>query len=302
MKTLNILLSLLTEDNDFQRQQAAAGREAARKAGVNLEIVFADNDAINQSQQLLMAIQSSGNRPDGIAFEGVSHTGFPQVARAAAAAGIGWAVVNRHTDYLDSFRRSCNSPMFAVSADHKEAGRLQGRQLATILPKGGMALFIQGPSSAMVSEERTVGMAETKPENIQFRSIRANWTEEGANAAVQAWLRLSTSHSLPIGAVVAQNDSMAMGARKAFEGVTSGAERDKWLKLPFLGLDGLPETGQAWVQKGLLTATVIQPTTAGTAVEMLAQALATGKQPPELTLSAPASYPALDRIAASRRY
>ena len=301
MKSLNILLSLLTEDNDFQRQQAAAGREAAKKAGVNLQIVFADNDAINQSQQLLTAIQSSENRPDGIAVEGVSHTGFPQVARAAAAAGIGWAMVNRHTDYMEPLRKSYNVPMFAVSADHKEAGRIQGRQLAALMPKGGMALFIQGPSSALVCEERTVGMAETKPENIQLRSMRASWTEESAHAAVLAWLRLSTSHNLPIGAVVAQNDSMAMGARKAFEAETSGAEREKWLKLPFIGLDGLPETGQAWVKQGLLAATVIQPTTAGTAVEMMARALTTGKQPSELTLAAPTSYPPVERIAAGRR-
>jgi ABC-type sugar transport system substrate-binding protein len=97
------------------------------------------------------------------------------------------------------------------------------------MPNGGMTLFVQGPSSAFVAEHRTVGMAETKPENIQLHAIRANWTDESAKAAVIAWLDLSTSHKLPIKAIVAQNDSMAMSAGKAFEEATRGEGRSKWL-------------------------------------------------------------------------
>jgi ABC-type sugar transport system substrate-binding protein len=299
MRNWSILLSLLTENNDFQRQQANAGKEAAVKAGVKLQIVFAENDAINQSQQLLKAIQSNENRPDGIAFEGVSDTGFPQVANAAVGTGIGWAVVNRDADYIQRLRTSAKAPVFAVSADQREAGRIQGSQLRAVMPSGGMALFIQGPSSSVVAQERTTGLAETKPENIQLRAMRGNWTEEGAYEAVTAWLRLSTSHNLPIGAVVAQNDSMAMGARKAFEDVTSGEEQSRWLSLPFFGCDGLSQTGQAWVRSGELTATIIHPTTAGLAVEMLARALETGAQPSALTLSAPTSFPEVERIGRS---
>lgn len=72
MKKLKFLLSLTNNDNDYQLEQATAADEAAKRLGVQLNIVSADNDAINQSQQLLQVIQShSDSHPDGIIFEPV---------------------------------------------------------------------------------------------------------------------------------------------------------------------------------------------------------------------------------------
>ena len=39
-------------------------------------------------------------------------------------------------------------------------------------------------------------------------------------------------------------------------------DRDRWLRLPFVGCDGVTKTGQSWVRTGLLAATVIIPATA----------------------------------------
>ena len=39
---------------------------------------------------------------------------------------------------------------------------------------------------------------------------------------------------------------IAMGARNAFEEAFNIADRERWLKLPFTGVDDLPEEGQAW--------------------------------------------------------
>ena len=300
MSQLNIVVSLITTDNDYQREQAAAAEEAARRLGVHVEIIFAENDPINQSQQLLKEIQSSGKKPDGIAFEPVSGTGLPQVAKAAIAAKVGWAVVNRHVDYLPGLRTT-PVPAFEVSCDHVEVGRIQGRQLKALLPNGGLVLYIEGPTTASAAQDRTIGMAETKPANIQLRTMKGNWTQESAYAAISSWLRLSTSHSLPVAAVCAQNDSMALGARHAFERETNGMEREKWTRLPFLGCDGLSQTGQAWVRNQLLAATVILPPTAGLAVEMLANALLTGKVPPVTTLATPSSYPPVESLGTKLR-
>lgn len=296
MSQLNILISLITTDNDFQREQAASAEEAARRLGINFDIIFAENDPINQSQQLLKAIQTSGQKPDGIVFEPVSGTGLPQVAKAAVSAGVSWAVTNRHVDYIDTLRNP-KVPVFEVSADHVEVGRIQGRQLKAFLPNGGMVLYIEGPAAASAAQDRAVGMAETKPQNIQLRTMKGSWTQESAYSAISAWLRLSTSHTLPVAAICAQNDSMALGARHAFEKETSGSEKDKWLKLPFLGCDGLSQTGQSWVRNQLLAATVILPPTAGQAVEMLVNALRTGRQPGVTTLVPPTSYPPLERLS-----
>ena len=66
-------------------EQALAAEKAARRLGVNIEIVYADNDAVSQSQQILKRIQNSVQRPDAIILEPVSVTAMPQVARAALA-------------------------------------------------------------------------------------------------------------------------------------------------------------------------------------------------------------------------
>src|SRR5258707_4839571 len=92
MKKLKFLVSLTTDDNDYQTEQATAAEEAARRLGVDIQITYAGNDSITQSQQILNAIQSrSDSQPDGVILEPVGGTALPQVARAAVAAGV-WLV------------------------------------------------------------------------------------------------------------------------------------------------------------------------------------------------------------------
>src|SRR6202011_2588145 len=118
MKKLNFVVSLTNGDNDYQMEQAVVAEETARRLGVHLQILHADNDSIKQSQQLLKIIQSnSSSHPDGIIFEPVGGTGFPQVARAAAAAGIGWGVLNRDVDYLNDLRKTYKVPLFAITSN-----------------------------------------------------------------------------------------------------------------------------------------------------------------------------------------
>jgi ribose transport system substrate-binding protein len=298
MKKLNLVLSLTTDDNDYQIEQASSAEEAARRLGVGLQIIYAENDAIIQSQQLLKFIQSgSGLTPDGIIFEPVGGTALPQVARAAASAKIGWVVLNRDVDYVSDLRKTHRVPIFGLTSDHEEIGRIQGRQFGALLPKGGSILYVQGPSESLAAKQRTSGMYETKPIDVQVKLMKANWTEASAYKALSSWLRLSTSHQTTVDLIAAQDDSMAMGARKAFQELPDNAARDRWLSLPFTGCDGMPKTGQSWVRKGLLAATVIVPPNAGKAVEMLAQAIESGSVPPERTLNEPVSFPSLDQLA-----
>jgi ribose transport system substrate-binding protein len=300
-KKIRILVSLTTNDNDYQIEQAQSAEQAAKRLGVNVSIIYADNDAISQSTQILKAIQSSPeDRPDAIVFEPVGATALPQVARAAAGAGIGWAVLNRDANYIAELRRTSQAPIFAVSSDHVEIGRIQGRQFAALLPKGGTLLYIQGPTENSAAKDRTAGMQEKKPANIQVIALRAQWTEESSLRAVRSWLKLSTSQKTAVDLVGAQDDSMAMGARKAFQELASEAERERWLKLPFTGCDGLPNTGQAWVRSGVLAATVFVPPNTGQAIEMIVQALLQKKRTPEKLLIPPRSIPPLDALSPRR--
>ncbi len=297
MAKLRILVSLTTDDNDYQIEQAQSAEQMARKLGVEIQIVYADNDAITQSTQILKAIQSDENqRPNAIVFEPVGGTALPQVARAAASAGVGWAVLNRDANYILELRKSSSAPFFGVTSDHLEIGRIQGRQFAALLPQGGSILYVQGPAENSAAKERTTGMQETKPSNIHVILLRAQWTEESAQRAVRSWLKLSTSQRAAIDLIGAQDDSMAIGARKAFEELTNESEREHWLKLPFTGCDGLPKTGEAWVHTGVLAATVFVPPNTGMAIEMLFDAIQKGKKPAERALTVPVSIPTLDQL------
>jgi ribose transport system substrate-binding protein len=298
MQKLRFVASLTTNDNDYQIEQAAAAQEAAHRLNVELEILYAENDAILQSQQLLKIIQSnSGSHPDGIIFEPVGGTALPQVAKAAAAAGIGWVVLNREVDYLSELRRAYKVPVFAVTSDHEEIGRLQGRQLAALLPNGGSVLLIQGPSESLAAKQRTTGTYETKPIGVQVKLMKGNWTEASAYKAVSAWLKLSTSQQTPIDVIAAQNDAMALGARKAFQELGDSVARDRFLAAPYLGIDGVSKTGQSWLRRGLLNATIVVPANTDQALDMLVHAVQSGTIPPEKTLTVPRSMPIVEELA-----
>ena len=298
MKKLKFVLSLTNNDNDYQIEQATAAEQAARRRGVEVQIIHAENDSVTQSQQLLKIIQSrSDSHPDGIIFEPVGGTALPQVARAAAIAGIGWVVLNRDVEYIPELRKAYRVPAFCITSDHEEIGRIQGRQLGAILPRGGSVLYIQGPSESLAAKQRTFGMYETKPAEVQIKLMKAQWTEASAHRTVSSWLRLSTSQQTHLDLIAAQDDSMALGARKAFEEELNLPARERWLKLPYIGCDGLPNSGQTWVRRGLLTATIFVPPNAGTAVEVLAEAIQNGTMPVERSLIVPVSIPALEVLA-----
>jgi len=291
-----LLLSVTNNTNDYQIEQVKGAHAAAGRAGVDLEIVYAQDDGILQSQQLLNRIQSATEpRPNVIIFEPAGSTTLPHVARAAAAAGIGWVVLSRDAEYITELRSSFHVPVFVVASDHQEIGRIQGRQLAALLPSGGIVLAIQGPSHSKAAGLRHSGLLETKPENIQLRSVRGHWTEISAQKAVSSWLDLSTSRGIEIAAVSAQDDSMAMGARKGFE-QSAHQLRYRWLDIPFLGVDGMPNAGQEWVRSGLLTATVLSPVTAPVAIDLIGRFLHKGTMPPPRTLTEVSSIPDIETL------
>jgi len=301
MKKARFLLSLTNDDNDYQIEQASAAKQAAIKRGIELEIIHARNDGIVQSQQLLNRIQSSTNpRPDAILFEPAGSTTLPQVARAAVAAGIGWVVLNRDADYIAELRRQFHVPVFALTSDHEEVGRIQGRQLSALIPGGGMVLYVQGPSESSAAKQRLFGTLETKLETAQLRVLKAQWTEASAYKAVSSWLRLSTSRDNQMVAVCAQDDSMAIGARKAFEECFA-KQPEVWQKIPFLGCDGLQKTGQEFVRRGMLAATVFIPPNAGNGMELMMKAIETGTQPPDRTFMPSKSIPEIEALQQQAR-
>ena len=299
MKRFRVVISLMTRENDYQLEQAASAQESATSLGIDAQIIFADNDSITQGTQLLKIIQGEAStRPDAIVCEPVGGPCLPQVARAAVQAGIPWVLLNRDADYIAELRRSTpRLPIFSIGSDQKEVGRIQGQQLTALVRNGGGVLQIQGPSENSTAKDRTLGMQAALPPHIPVTTLRGQWTEESAQRSIESWLRLNTSQKISIGAIAGQNDAMAMGARKAFSALANNTDRDRWLRLPYVGCDGVTKTGQSWVRTGLLTATVIIPATAGRALSILHQALLTEVRPPERTFTTPESFPPVTQLS-----
>jgi ribose transport system substrate-binding protein len=293
MNCQNVVIALTTRDNDYQAEQSASAAEVASRLGVKINVIYADNNAVDQCQQLVKVIQEKAQRPDAILVEPVG-TPMYQVAKAAVAAGIGWGILNREADYIPELRRTAPIPVFAVSPDQEEVGRIQGKQLAAFAPEGNI-LYTEGPSASSAANLRTKGMLSTKPRKVEMKVLKGDWSERSAHQAVTSWLSLSTSSQLHIRAVVCQNDAMAMGAREAFASLPEAA-RERWLNTPFMGCDGVTKTGQEWVRSGQLRATVVIPPMAGLALEMLVKAVSTGSMPAERTLCAPRSFPAIAEV------
>jgi ribose transport system substrate-binding protein len=296
MKTLKFVLSV-PGDTMYLRAQTAAAQATADRLGVNLEIVSAQMDSVAQGQDLVNSVHSKTSRPDGILVEPVSAAGLPRVAEAAVAAGIGWVVSNAHVDYIGALRKNPKVPVFQISQDHMEVGRIQGRQIGAILPNGGSVLYLRGPAMSWWATKRTEGLESAKPKNVEIRSLKVlASTAEGAQNAVSSWLNLTRQRPEGTQLIVSQNADFINGARKAFEASTSGPDRAKWLALPCAGV-GVAERSRPLVDQGALCATVVTSLTMDKAVEMLAAAMTSGSQPPEHTFVEAYSYPSIEQLA-----
>jgi ribose transport system substrate-binding protein len=231
MNKLNVLVSLITEDNDYQLEQAASAQAAALKLGASVQILYSGNDAVQQTQQILGFIQDPSKRPNAILAEPVG-TGMAQIAKAAVGAGIAWAIINTDVDYISQLRQHALVPVFSILSDHEAIGKLPGQQIGAFLGQQGCVLYIEGPAGRDVAKVRTKGMLSAKPPGVTIKTPKGDWTQNSGYHALKSWLSLSTSRQLHIGMVACQNDDMAIGARRAFEELGDTRERDAWLRLP----------------------------------------------------------------------
>ena len=290
-----VVVSLLSEDQEFQRMQAEDARQTAARLGLEVDVLFAENNAILQIQQLYGFVHAlEGERPAAIVVEAVAEAGIPRIARNAARAGVGWVMLNGTVGDLDDLSREYPGIVVSsVLADEVEIGRIQGRQAGALLPSGGTLLSVEGPPDTPTAQGRKRGLEEEiqGTELAIGRALHGDWTEKSGERAMANWLRLKTSEAFRPALVVCQNDAMAVGARRAMRTL-----RPDWADVPLTGCDGLPAGGQQLVEQKELVATIVKPTTAGPAVEMVARALGGESAPPSVVLT-PTSWPSETKLS-----
>jgi ABC-type sugar transport system substrate-binding protein len=288
-----VVVALLNAEQEFQQLQAKDARDSAARLKLDVEVTFAEGHAVVQIQQLFKHIHApEAERPAAIVVEAATGEGLERVARNALKAGIGWILVNGRAAYVDELRKEHPGlPVAMLGADQREIGRIQGRQCRALAPGGGHVLCVQGPADSAATVGRFEGLKQALGAGFEVRTLNGDWTEAGGEKVVVSWLRLKTAEAFRPDMVACQNDSMALGVRKALR-----EHRREWGSVPFLGCDGLPEGGQRMVADGLLAATVVTPSNTGPALEVVARWLQSKHVPPREVVLAARSHPPEDRI------
>jgi ABC-type sugar transport system substrate-binding protein len=175
-----------------------------------------------------------------------------------------------------------------VSPDHAEIGRIQARQIRTLLPRGGRILFVKGTQSSSSTHERFAATEqELKGSGIEIGGVvDGNWAEADAAREVGRWLRLlAPMKDKRVDLIACQNDSMAQGALQAIEAVAASLQRPDLKTLPLIGSDGIPEVGRRLVDQKRLAAPSSLPSPAAPAIQLIARFLGEhASVPPELLL------------------
>ncbi|MCR5131146.1 MAG: substrate-binding domain-containing protein [Prevotella sp.] len=167
------------------------------------------------------------------------------------------------------FERKTNSQKYSafISADNYEMGRTMGEHIAHQLGGRGRVVEVMGLKGSSPAIERHKGFTDALCSYDDIRlvaTLQGDWTEEsGYNAMKNLLQSVPAGSSFDADFVFAQNDRMAIGARRALMEANKAMGKDEKSALPrFCGIDGLPgkDGGIQLVQDSILDATYIYPT------------------------------------------
>ena len=262
-------VSQCSEDIWRSWQNSEMKMEANFHEGVELRFAAAYDDSKRQTHQIDSLVDSGINLL--IVAPNQLSSVSPAIDRAYEK-GIPVIVFERKTD-------SQKYTAF-VSADNYEMGRLMGEYVVSRLGGKGKVMEILGLKGSSPADDRHNGFVDAlKPTEVEIvAAIQGDWTEPVAYEAVKKWL--SGNKNVQIDLVFGHNDRSAIGARKAFESLTTGT-----LTTLFCGIDGLPgkDGGIQQVRDSLLDASYIYPTR-GDQLLQLALDILDGKPYPKETM------------------
>ncbi|HEU4577130.1 MAG TPA: sugar ABC transporter substrate-binding protein [Polyangiaceae bacterium] len=283
-------------ENDYQQLMLQDAEQAARRHSLQLDVHVAGKDVDRQINQLKVAISAqSSARPELILVSPVREQLLLTLLRSAARAGIHWAFLTRWLDDIPALRREFPEvDIYSVSADQKEIGRLQGRQLDILRGPEDELIYLSGPAGTSSARQRAEGIQpELERARGKCQTFYGDWSQESGRAAARRWLAGFPKSQRPSFVIIGQNDNMAVGAREA---VAASLDSSRGAKLRVIGCDGSFSFGQRLVSQGKLSATVVVPPVSGRAVDAFAQRLAGRGRPNAVETVAVASHPSLEAL------
>lgn len=235
---VTMTLAVSTLNNPFFIQLRDGAQDAATKAGVQLNVVDAQNDAATQQNQLANA-----------ATQGVAAVIINPVDSEAAAAAVD--PVERANIPIVAVDRAVEGKEVTsmVASDNVAGGKQAAQAMADAVGKKGQLVVLQGVPGTSASRDRGAGFDQgltAFPDVTVVARQPANFDRtQGLNVATN----LMESNPGVTG-IFAENDEMALGAVQAL-GNRAGKE------VFVVGFDGTDDALKA-VQNGTMYATIAQ--------------------------------------------
>ncbi|KAB2588751.1 ABC transporter permease/substrate-binding protein [Streptomyces arboris] len=236
--TTKVGMSLSTLNNPFFVQMKDGAQAEAKKAGIDLTVTDAQNDASQQANQL-QNFTSSG--VSSIIVNPVDSDAVGPGVRGANKADIPVIAADRGVNKADAAT--------LVASDNVAGGKLAADALADKLGGKGSIVILQGTAGTSASRERGAGFAEGLKAYPDIKVVAKQPADFDRTKGLDVMTNLVQSHP-GITGVFAENDEMALGAVKAL-----GSKAGKTVSV--VGFDGTPD-GLKAVEAGTLYASVAQ--------------------------------------------
>ncbi|MFD4336375.1 substrate-binding domain-containing protein [Streptomyces anulatus] len=236
--TKKVGMSLSTLNNPFFVQMKEGAQAEAEKAGIDLTVTDAQNDASQQANQL-QNFTSSG--VSSIIVNPVDSDAVGPGVRSANKADIPVIAADRGVNKAETAT--------LVASDNVAGGKLAADALADKLGGKGSIVILQGTAGTSASRERGAGFAEGLKAYPDIKVVAKQPADFDRTKGLDVMTNLIQSHPGVTG-VFAENDEMALGAAKAL-----GSKAGKSVSV--VGFDGTPD-GLKAVEAGTLYASVAQ--------------------------------------------
>lgn len=236
--TTKIGMSLSTLNNPFFVQMKEGAQAEAKKAGIDLTVTDAQNDASQQTNQLQ---NFTGEGMKSIIVNPVDSDAVGPAVRGANKSDIPVIAADRGVNKAKAAT--------LVASDNVAGGKLAAKTLAEKLGGKGKIVTLQGVAGTSASRERGKGFAEGIKGYPGIKVVASQPADFDRTKGLDVMTNLIQSNP-GINGVFAENDEMALGAAKAL-----GNKAGKSVSV--VGFDGTPD-GLKAVETGTLYASVAQ--------------------------------------------
>ena len=241
-------LSLSTLNNPFFVDVRDGAQQEAQLLGVKLVVTDAQNDLNKQISDIEDLIQQKVNV---LLVNATDSAGVVPAVKKANDAGIPVFAIDRAID------TSTGAKVVAqIASDNVYGGKLQAQRLAQVLGVSGNVVELEGIPGASAAIDRKTGFEtelKSVAPNITIMADQPAGFDQAQGLSVMQ--NLLQAHQGKIDAVVAANDSMAVGALQAIQ--QASATRPNGQPIVVIGFDAIDQALQQ-IGSGAMDATVAQ--------------------------------------------